>query len=406
MHAMHLSGPVALGFILLLNACASEPPALRGGEIREDSSGIEIVSSDWSDEGPIWRRIAGEPLIVLGADEDDERTVLAGVAGAELLPGGRIVIANGQTSQLLLHDSLGALERAVGGPGDGPGEFRRIGALWRLGTDTIAVYDARLRRVVVLDRTGTIMRTVAPALAPGGGGAPVHAVLGIFGDGSMLARYSRSFRERAQPGALRPDDALFLYGASGDTARELATFPGQELHLTRMPSGGLGIAVAAFGRNTLVAVRGDHYAVGNTDFAEVRIFRRNGTPVRFVRWRRPAIAVSGEHIDRHVEGGLGTTTGESRQQMMRARREMVTHSTLPAFSTMLVDYESRLWVRRYDGGEPTDGSWDVFSADGARLGVVSMNREWSLLAASDDRMLVLMRDSLDRELVRLYGLEP
>ena len=389
--------------ILLLSGCADTRAPAATGATRSDSAGIELVSSEWSPDGPLWRHPAPAPLTVVGDNEQDARTILSDVRGGVILDDGTIVIADGQSSELRVHDAGGALVRTIGRTGEGPGEFRRIGALWRVG-DTLAVYDARLRRVSLLDVDGTLLRSVTPALVPGGDGAPVHAVLGMLADGAFLARYSRPVGQQAKPGLLASDDIIFRYSPKGDSARTLATLPGQELHLTPSDRGGLLIAVAAFGRNTFVEARGRHYWVGQTGTPEVRQHRDDGALERIIRWRAPTRTIEPAMIERFASEGVGTSTGEQRERMMRARREMVTHTTVPAFSAMLVDDEERLWVRRYAAGDSTDGWWDVFAPDGARLGVVPMPHDWRLLGSNERHVLVLTRDAMDRERVELRAL--
>ena len=370
---------------------------------RVDSAGIAIVTTDWRSDGPIWRRIEASPLVVVGADESDERTMLAGVTAAAFLRDGGVVIANSMSHRVHMHDEHGTLVRILGGSGEGPGEFRNVSMLWRLGDDTVAAFDRRLFRVVMFDGRGGLVRSVTPAPVPDDAGTPIHAVLGIFQDGTMLARSSR-MPDGLSTGRVRASDVLYRVSASGDSLRVLGTHPGQELHVARVEGGRRSVSVEPFGRNAFYAVRGMRYWVLDSNLPEARRHAADGRLEAITRWSRVPVAVSESHVARFAEEGLDRWPPDQRERALLERRSTATHATLPAVSDMLVDDEERLWVRRHDSGDSTDGWWDVHAEDGARLGVVPMEPSWRLLAAARDRILVLRRDALDRERVQVHRL--
>ena len=128
-------------------ACGGEAGSGGGSTVR-DSSGIAIVESrggSWQ-SGEEWT-VAAEPSLVIGVLEGDPEYQLFDVGGAMRLDDGRIVIANAGSLQLRFYDESGAFLHAVGGQGDGPGEFQDIGWLAPLGSDTLATYDYRARRI-------------------------------------------------------------------------------------------------------------------------------------------------------------------------------------------------------------------------------------------------------------------
>jgi 6-bladed beta-propeller len=72
---------------------------------------------------------------------------------------GSLLLFGPRSSGLLVVDAKGRFSRRIGREGDGPGEYRRISALGRIG-DTTFVVDASLRRITLLDRNGTLLRTL------------------------------------------------------------------------------------------------------------------------------------------------------------------------------------------------------------------------------------------------------
>jgi hypothetical protein len=141
---------------LTVTGCAESKPA--GHITRVDSAGIEIVTIDMLREpvSNLWSADAAAQLEI-GAADGPDHLILSGVVGAVRLSNGRIVIANGASSELRIFASDGQFVRSVGGNGEGPGEFRVIGYLGVLPGDTILVYDSRLRRLSRFDQLGTFV---------------------------------------------------------------------------------------------------------------------------------------------------------------------------------------------------------------------------------------------------------
>jgi hypothetical protein len=107
----------------LLSAAAWQNALAQG--VR-DSAGVRIVEN----ARPVWApaealRLSLSPALVIGTRPEPSYE-LSRVAGAARLSDGRIVIADGGSLQLRFFDSQGVFSNAVGGPGEGPGEFRRI----------------------------------------------------------------------------------------------------------------------------------------------------------------------------------------------------------------------------------------------------------------------------------------
>lgn len=78
----------------------------------------------------------------------------------------------------------------------------------------------------------------------------------------------------------------------------------------------------------------------------------------------------------------------------------------PRYDRLASSAEGDLWVRQYR--EPTESTrrWVVLDPGGAARFQVEFDRDFELLDSGRDFVLVLVRDELDTEHIRLYGLWP
>lgn len=90
-----------------------------------------------------------------GVPSGDLATISSGVPQQD----GSLLLFGPRSSALLIVDGEGRFIRRIGREGDGPGEYRRISAVGRVG-DTVHVVDASLRRITLLDRNGALVRTL------------------------------------------------------------------------------------------------------------------------------------------------------------------------------------------------------------------------------------------------------
>lgn len=124
-------------------ACGGDT-ATRGSEIRA----VELLA------------LAPEPVVTIGVVEGDEAHQLYHVVGSVRLADGRVVVANGGSSELRFFDANGRFIRAVGGRGGGPGEFAWLTGLYGHGSDSLLAVDGA-GRLSVFDTAGTFARLAA-----------------------------------------------------------------------------------------------------------------------------------------------------------------------------------------------------------------------------------------------------
>lgn len=96
---------------------------------------------------PEWT-VSAEPSVSIGVLEGEAHDQLHGVAGAAVLPGGRIAVLNAGSHELRIYDADGRFISAAGRAGAGPGEFRRPVRLHRV-DDMLLVFDVGASRFSV-----------------------------------------------------------------------------------------------------------------------------------------------------------------------------------------------------------------------------------------------------------------
>lgn len=163
-----------------------------------DSGGVEVVTSArpaW-EGGGAWS-VSERPTPEIGTALGDEAYALYSARAAVRLPDGRIAVANGGTLQVRVYDADGRHLQDIGGPGDGPGEFRSLrSGLWLALGDSIVTYDFRLSRLTLFDLEGRLGRTIT--LRPDG---EARQAFGMhpFDDGHLLVE-GVVFGERPREG--------------------------------------------------------------------------------------------------------------------------------------------------------------------------------------------------------------
>jgi hypothetical protein len=186
---------------LLLWGCSEPGTASRHEVVVRDSVGIAVVDApDLSAVDTLaWRVDVGNALTI-GVTDGEDPYLFSAIAGVARLSDGRIVVADRGTDEVRFFDSTGAFLHAVGGRGDGPGEYRSIAILRRVASDSIVVVDRDGGRVTVLDPGGRQVRRFFMAISDGN--ELPTPVWGVFSDGTQLT-LSTVGMEMIAPGVLQ-----------------------------------------------------------------------------------------------------------------------------------------------------------------------------------------------------------
>ena len=385
----------------VLSSCGPEDVTDRGFTVR-DSAGITIVESlepAW-EEGEGWQ-LSPEPILDIGVVEGDPAYLLDRVGDVARGPDGRIAVADGGSEQVRLYDFEGRFIRAVGGVGDGPGEFRRLSAAFLLPADTIVAFGPF--HAAVFDPSGDVARTMS--FEPGAGELP-HPPVALAEGGFALAWERPDYLLLGSPGApdqiLRTPATVLRYGSDGTLRDTLGVFPGHE---SAISDGGSRVGAAMFGRRLSVAAHGEDIFVATGEGYEIQVFGPDGSLHRVFRRIGLDLSLTQANVDSLVREYAQSVSSDPEEiAAMEQRYKGRPHPDQRApYSRVLTDSEGCLWVGSYVlSGWPTD--FDVFDPEGRWLGEVTVPEGFVVHEIGDDYVLGVGRDELGVEHVRMYGL--
>ncbi len=280
--------------------------------------------------------------------------------------------------------------------------------------DRIVAWHSESSQIITMSSTGTAVRRI-----------PLRLPYGFMADSWELATYgSASQLPVLRQLAYGPGRG----GEDGGSYRQMVTFgvmhrdgnleriaqvEGVErvyLSIRQDSAWGNVEADVIFGETVFVAPLGDDkLIVADTDADSIRVLDARGsyeplmpTPLRSVVVTEEDIGIERSRrkrrsaMDAEMEGLIDMVSGRHREQLIasdRARRVAVDFApasrTPSAIAGLMVDGQSRLWLKRFV--PPTDSItyWDVWNTTRAFIEFsVRVPREWDVLDARGDRVLL------------------
>ena len=329
-----------------------------------DSAGIQIVTSDPSNSAAACT-LSEEPMLTIGEEGDDENLWFSQVGGTGLLSDGSIAVIDGASSELRLFAEDGRHLWSAGGSGEGPGEFTRAWYLWVLPGDTMWVGNLRPWRYNVFTEKGEFVRAVervTPYGDPTGGG-------GVLDNGvSINGIWGFSFVQN-----FTTPDTLILeaHSPDGQLISTVARVPNR-VQGTTSKSEALGInlvlnplfsaqAMADAGRNTI--------AIGQSRDPEVRLLDEEFRLRRIVRWSEPGREVTSADVNAYRDSYVESRGGRDSERWgagdeVQIDPDRPVAEVFPAFSSIAVARDGRLWVFPYRKPGQNPREWMAFETDG------------------------------------------
>lgn len=175
-----------------------------------------------------WEIAHSPRLIVGGVAEGPGPLLFHDIRSATLLGDGRLAVADGGSQELRFFGQSGEFETAVGGVGDGPGEFRGLSWIDQCGTDSIYAYDFVHARISVYDEVGELARTFS--VQPRGLGRKPYT-LSCNNDGVLLVRGWPMIGDDQSEGPFRPEVSLALFNLDGEEVQYLGHLLGDEMYV-------------------------------------------------------------------------------------------------------------------------------------------------------------------------------
>jgi hypothetical protein len=324
---------------------------------------------------------------------------------AAFLPDGGLVVANAGESEVLVIDASGQLSSRLGGTGDGPGEFRALRWIASKPPDSIVAIDLGLRRITLFESGGAVARVVNAA----GGSSDAAAIgelapqpVGMLGDGSVvMASYASLPREA---GVVRRHIELIRFRPDLGAHESLGSTPGDELYLF-LEDGRLQVLTPPFARSTVIRVVPNGYFVGDTDRPEIRGYGPQGDLRTVVRWQNIGRRITDEVLDADIRHRFRSLEGRALEQRLNEQRVISNHVTTPAFQTMLLGSDGRIWIGQYALVTDSIVAWFGIDPAAGTVSSILLARGMEPFAFRQDEIAVLVGDEFDVETIRRYRLE-
>ena len=340
----------------------------------------------------------GKSAAFLSKDGEALYQVISGV----IAPAG-VVLAERSSQSINFYDVLGTLRWTLGGAGDGPGDFRDILWVRRLG-GRVVVYDPTLRRLTDVGLDGELRQVRLVELPEDISGADL---MGLFGDGSGLAAALRHNFPPTGIGAYRHGVAAYRIEIDRDNADSLFSMLADEQFVSRGRPNFFG--PIPYGAQAWISVSDSvAYATDNSG-AVVSAWSMTGTllgEILIPGAMREPVSDADVAIAR---GRFRASTARAGGDWLRFFDAMPIPDSMPFFGwggaapikPLIVTSDGYLFVTLYGGAREAATRIAVVDPRRRFLGTLMFDVEARVLDARGDVMLVQSWDADGVESVRL-----
>lgn len=364
---------------------------------------------------------AGREIPRLGLEQelriDGHEADLVSIGWLGVSPRGTVALLQWQDHAVRFFDEQGVLLGAVGGEGEGPGEFRRVvRAGWI--ADTLWVSDTQLRRVTLISPELEVVRVVrnhqvARPMPADSGRFTAYAQpspFALYGDGGSLVWGIRP----ADPAHATDDAApspVFRLSPDGFIRSQVASIPSSEGRSVSMDLGGGSFVygpIPFVPRPTwTVSPGGSRLGILTTDMAaaepsyRVYVVDATGDVVIDRSFAFVPEPIPAERIDSAIEARVSRMDASYRDEM-RAKMHAAAPSVFGEAGQLVIGSDDRVWVgmrRRADGTR-----WVALSPAGDPVGEIVLPPGVRLAAADAEHIWCIERDEFDVESVVRYRL--
>jgi hypothetical protein len=398
-----------LAFFLSVAACTGPEGYERTVEV-VDSAGITIVQNRGSlnpTQSP-WE-ITPTPETSIGTFDGDSLQQLYGVQGALRLRDGKIAVANAGSGQIRLFRPDGHFLRALGRPGEGPGEFRQPIMAGVLGRDTLVVVDATLRRLTYLHVEEGYLFSAGMAENVGGGVYPV----GLLPTGDVVVGggivFGSDAGQQITGGYSRQITTYRSVARDGNLSTDFGEFPGAEMFMEIKNQAGAMSMMARgvpFGKHPMAAVGRGGFFFGSGDEWEIQLYSPEGELKRIIRLDRERRPVGNQDLENFIAAQVDEVGDPSEVQALRnLYADMPIPDFMPVFERLVTDSRGDLWVERFRAPGNSTPEFDILDSQGRIMGWARLPEEAVVLDIGEDYVLALYRDDLGVEYVKQYHLD-
>ncbi|MBC8090069.1 MAG: hypothetical protein H7Z40_22655 [Phycisphaerae bacterium] len=322
------------------------------------------------------------PELRIGVLEGDEEYMFAGVVGVAVGKAGQIFVADGGEKPVVrAYSAAGKFQRNVGGFGEGPGEYRHLGAIRTFADGRLAVWDNRIQRFTTYSPEG---KRLASARVPSGlfSSDLLHVTLNGEAFVQTVVR-------------IDPISHAWYFGWIHVTS-DLRVADTIAVPVTQPINSFVSPTPAGFDKPfrpeiiSTMTSRGELLTGSNEKYAfELR--RKGGIVVQIERPYTPLAVTAAEHAEwTALAEYVARIARADRQKKGRPLGAYVVPRSKPVFKDLIGDSDGRIWVRRYvpavshPGPEPKKGEarprrvwrepavFDVFEPTGRLLGTITL----------------------------------
>ncbi len=393
--------PRALLFAALVCA-ACDSTAGNPAVATTDSAGVRIVASDPLSSDATCRP-SEEPIFRVGeAGGDDESLWFSQIRGVGRLSDGSIAAIDRSSEEVRVFGADGRHLLSMGRAGEGPGEFRSAWFLWVLPGDTLWVGDYRPWRYNVFARDGRFVRAVQ--MTPPYGN-PSRAG-GVLRNGTSINTRTTFI---ARPDFTVPDTLVVeAHDGDGQLLATVARIPNRVEGMTSKSEAANLVLHTLFSASAHADAVGSTVAIGHGRDPEVRLLDDELRLRRIVRWSEPHREVTSADVNAWHDGYVESQGGRDSERWdpfdeATIDPERPVADVFPAFSSIKLGTDGRLWVAPYrrPGGEVR--KWMAFEPDGTfscHLEQVPM----TIHEIGADYVLGVQTDEVGVPTVVMYGL--
>jgi hypothetical protein len=391
------------GLLVMLSCCTTDVRST-AGEGQHIDSVAPLAKQKWS-QSTAWL-IGPEPLTVVGEVDGPVALLLGDVRSASRFTDGRIAIADNSTKEIRFFDAAGGHLRSVGRFGEGPGEYRFLGAMARTPHDTLLLADGRLQRITVLTPEGDYVRSFQISGVPAT--ERVRQISAVDDRYAVMLPYPGiGDIERPEGMSSHPVTVWSVDLASG-VGTSIGEVDSEQIIVKKHGGMRSSSRIAPFATPGHVAAGAGFVVIGSSADDNIRIYTMSDHEVRHLARVRPTPAVQPGDATRYYSAS--DPKRDINLLFQRSGFEDVSPRRMPAFDDVLVDPDSNVWVRRYAPPWERDPSeWDVHNSRGEWLGTVALprlrpldSRKKDLLEVGLDYALLLLEDSMGVQRVGLY----
>ena len=319
------------------------------------------------------------------------------VGDAVLLGNDGLALANTGSSEVFLFAGDGSITARVGGQGEGPGEFSDITTLLAAEEGFLA-YDARLTRLTEFSASGEFLTS---SLLSAQSAIVDLRPLARDASGNLVAILGE--QRFFLPEGMKRDTTPLLSFTDFETEPDtLGMLPAKEWVYGGFPGGGMTRTEPAVGRDIVAGGFRDRALIGDNDVLSLSVYAADGRLTRLIRGSGGGRPVTTEEIEAWRAERLARRGPDAPDWYVEFAANAPYRETHPAFHSAVLGPDEMVWIGLATRSGEDTRRWLVIGPDGQPRGRLDLPAEASVLAIDADRFVVLQRDALDVEEVRLY----